>query len=147
MNIQDFLSPADCTVDVQAADKTSLLKDLSLRAASALKLNADLILGEILKRELLGSTGMGDGAAIPHARIEGLTHPYGILVRLRKPIAFEAIDDQPVDILAFLLLPTAPEAQQLNTLACIARKFRANDGLRDLRNAPDGAALYGTVVA
>ena len=90
---------------------------------------------------------MGDGAAIPHARIEGLTHPYGILVRLRKPIAFEAIDDQPVDILAFLLLPTAPEAQQLNTLACIARKFRANDGLRNLRNAPDSAALYGTVVA
>jgi PTS system nitrogen regulatory IIA component len=146
MDIQNFLSPADCILDVQATDKTPLLKELSLKAASALKLDAELILSEILKRESLGSTGMGDGTAIPHARIEGLTRPYGILVHLRRPIAFEAIDDQPVDILFFLLLPTVPEAQQLNTLACIARKFRANDTRDKLRNAPDSAALYRAVV-
>lgn len=147
MDIQDFLSPSDCIVDVQASDKTPLLKELSLKAASALKLDAELILSEILKRESLGSTGMGDGTAIPHARIEGLTRRYGILVRLRKPIAFEAIDEQPVSILFFLLLPTVPEAQQLNALACVARKFRADDTLRKLRDAPDSAALYRAIAA
>jgi PTS system nitrogen regulatory IIA component len=147
VDIKDFLSPDDCMVDVPATDKTPLLKALSLRAASALKLDAEMILTEILKRESLGSTGMGDGTAIPHARIDGLSRCYGILVRLKKPIAFEAIDEQPVNIVFFLLLPTVPEAQQLNTLACVARKFRAADTLRNLRNAPDGAALYRAIVA
>lgn len=147
MDIQDFLSPDDCIVDLQATDKTQLLKELSLKAALALKLDAEAIFSEILKRESLGSTGMGDGTAIPHARIEGLRRRYGILVRLRKPIAFEAIDEQPVGILFFLLLPTVPEAQQLNALACVARKFRAEDTLQNLRNAPDNVALFRAIVA
>lgn len=82
---------------------------------------------------------------MPHARIQGLVKPYGIFARLGKPIEFDAIDGQPVDIVFFLLLPAAAEAEQLNTLACVARKMRDGDALREIRAAVDGTALYQTI--
>jgi PTS system nitrogen regulatory IIA component len=89
-----------------------LLKELADRAASSLSLPADRILSELLKRETLGSTGTGGGIAIPHARIPGLDKPFGILVRLRQPIDFNAIDSQPVDLLFLLLLPVTSDKEQ-----------------------------------
>jgi PTS system nitrogen regulatory IIA component len=146
MDIKDFLSPADVMVDVQTSDKAWLLKDLSTRAASALKLKADAIADEILKREALGSTGIGGGVAIPHARVSGLKTPFGILVRLRKPIEFDAIDSQPVDFVFFLLLPAARENEQFNALACVARKLRDAQVLRGVRGAADRDSLYRSIV-
>jgi PTS system nitrogen regulatory IIA component len=146
MDIKDFLLPANVMADVQISDKSRLLRDLSIQAASALRFAPDVIAGAILKREALGSTGIGDRVAIPHARIQGLEKPYGIFARLRKPIEFDSIDDQPVDIVFLLLLPAAAEAEQLNTLACVARKLRDGDALREIRAAVDGAALYETIV-
>src|SRR5882762_622855 len=104
MRISEFLSQSNAIVDVGAHDKSSLLTELCHRAASALKLNADRISADILKREELGSTGVGGGVAIPHARIPELKVPFGILARLQEAIDFNAIDGQPVDIVFLLLL-------------------------------------------
>ncbi len=145
MDIKDFLSPASVAADLQVSDKTRLLKQLSGQAAAALELDPEAIAGEILKREALGSTGIGNGVAIPHARIPGLARPYGVFVRLKAPIAFEAIDDQPVDLVFLLLLPATDE--QLNALACVARKLRDEDALRNAREAAGDAELYRVIAA
>lgn len=86
----------------------SVLRPKRLRAAASLKLDPKLIAGKILKREELGSTGVGGGIAIPHARIHGVKRPFGLLDRMRKPIEFDAIDGEPVDIVFLLLLPAMP---------------------------------------
>lgn len=147
MNIKDFLAPADALADFQAADKPRLLKALAARAASTLKLDTDAIADAILKREALGSTGMGGGVAIPHARIDGLQEPYGILARLQEPMEFEAVDGQPVDIVFLLLLPGGPDPGQLNALASVARKLRDTETLARIRCAPGSGALHTAMVA
>ena len=144
MNIADFLSPTDTMVERRTLDKVQLLKELAIRAAANCQLAAGLVADAILKREDLGSTGMGGGIAIPHARFPELTRPSGVLVRLKKPIDFDAVDGRPVDIV-FLLV--APDSGQLNALACIARGLRDPDVASDLRQAKDGAALYRAIVA
>jgi PTS system nitrogen regulatory IIA component len=142
MDIGDFLSPNDAIPDIRARDKTLLLKELCARAAAALKLDAGSIAGEIFKREELGSTGVGSGVAIPHARVQGLKTPFGILARLQRPMDFNAIDGKPVDIVFLLLLPAAPAGEQLNALASVARRLRDPDAVRALRGASNRAALH-----
>jgi PTS system nitrogen regulatory IIA component len=147
MDIRDFLSPSEAIVDVRSADKKRLLKELCTRAAATLELDAERVSDEILKREELGSTGVGGGVAIPHARIQGLKEPHGILARLRQPIDFDAIDGQPVDIIFLLLLSAAPAGEQLNALAAVARRLRDLDAVRELRRAADGISLYRAMTA
>ena len=147
MNIDDFLASADALVEPRALDKVQLLRELSARAAARLQLDPGAVADAILKRENLGSTGMGSGVAIPHARFRGLKKSYGTLVRLRKPIDFDAVDGRPVDIVFLLIAPVAPESDQLNALACIARKLRDPEVVADLRQAKDGTAIYETVSA
>jgi PTS system nitrogen regulatory IIA component len=142
MDIKDFLSPAYAIVDVRASDKTALLRELAGRAAGELAMAANRISAELLKREKLGSTGTGGGVAIPHARMPEVKKPFGMLVRLRQAIEFDAIDGQPVDIVFLLLLPATSAGGQLNALASVARKLRDPVALLGLRNAPDGNALY-----
>jgi PTS system nitrogen regulatory IIA component len=146
MDIKSFLSPVDVMVDVRAPDKTGLLKQLSARAAAALKLDTERISSEILKREELGSTGVGGGVAIPHTRVQGLKRPFGVLARLRKSIDFDAIDDKPVDLVFLLLLPAAPTGEQINALAAVARRLRDANAVRDLRRAADSASLHRAMV-
>jgi PTS system nitrogen regulatory IIA component len=147
MQIADFLSPDDTLCNVRAADKDRLLRELTGRAASALRLDAAALADAIAQRERLGSTGMGDGIAIPHARIAGLSKPFGLLARLRRAIDFAAIDGQPVDIVFLLLLPSAARGEQLTALASVARRLRDAQVTADLRDAADGAALYRAIVA
>ena len=97
-------------------------------------------------REELGSTGMGRGVAIPHARLSVVTKPLGILARLKEPIDFEAIDGNPVDLVFVLLLPEDTRGEQLNALASVSRRLRAPETLRKLRQAKDAAALYRGMV-
>jgi PTS system nitrogen regulatory IIA component len=145
MEIKDFLDPSHVMIDVRASDKARLLRALAGRAAAALNLSADLVANVLSKREELGSTGTGGGVAIPHARLDGVTKPFGMLVRLAKAIDFDAIDDQPVDIVFVLLLPAKSQGDQLNALACAARVLRDPDALRNLRRADDEAGLYRAV--
>ena len=147
MDIKAFLSQNDAFLDVRASDKTGLLNELCARAGKALNRNPEPIATEILRREELGSTGLGGGIAIPHARIAELSAPFGVIARLRRPIDFDAIDGQPVDIVFLLLLPMTPAGEQLNALAAVARKLRDADIVRALRAAQDSSTLYVAVTA
>ena len=147
MKVSDFLSSADVTIDAASADKQKLLEELARRAAAIVDLAPDLILAELQKREELGSTGMGGGVAIPHARFHQLSKPFGMLVRLKKPIEFDAVDGKPVDTIALLLLPDAREGERLGALACIARKLRDPVVMAALRRARDGAEIYRSLTA
>jgi nitrogen PTS system EIIA component len=147
MKVSDFLSSADVITDVAFADKQKLLEDLARRAATIVDVQPALILSELVKREQLGSTGMGGGVAIPHARFHQVSKPFAMLVRLKRPIAFDAVDDQPVDTIVLLLLPDAPNGERLGALACIARKLRDPAIMAALRRARDGAEIYRTLAA
>ena len=147
MKIKDFLLASNVAIEVRASDKASLLQELAARAASALGLSAKVVANEIEKRDELGSTGIGDGVSIPHARFREIEKPFGLLVRLKQPIEFDAIDGQPVDIVFLIVLPAASQLDQLNCLAAVARKLRDREVLRKLREAADAAALYIVVTA
>jgi len=99
------------------------------------------------KGEELGSTGMGGGVAIPHARFHHLHKPFGMLVPLKKPIDFDAVDGKPVDTIALLLLPDARDGERLGALACFARKLRDPSVITALRRARDGAEIYRSLTA
>jgi len=142
MDIKEFLSPSDALVDIRVPDKAHLLQELAHRAAETLNLPADRIFSELRKREELGSTVIGGGIAIPHARLSSLNKPSGILVRLRQAIEFDAIDGRPVDLLFLLLLPLTSDKEQLSTLASVARVLRNSKAVSDLRRASDGASLF-----
>ena len=147
MDISDFLSPSDASIDVAAADKKKLLSEMAREAGKILGMPSEQILTELVKREELGSTGMGGGVAIPHARFAQANRPFGMLARLRRPIAFDAVDGKPVDIVFLLLLPESPVGDQLGALACIARKLRNAEVATALRSARDGAEMYRALTA
>jgi nitrogen PTS system EIIA component len=143
MKISDFLSADNVTIDVAAADKKKLLAELARKAGAIVDVIADRVLAELVKREELGSTGMGGGVAIPHARFYQVTKPFGMLVRLRRPLDFDAVDGEPVDLVFLLLLPEAAAAgDQLGALASIARKLRNTKIAAALRQARDSAEAY-----
>ena len=142
MKISDFLSPANVMLDVRASDKSRLLHQLSTLAAAEVGLDAADVSKQIAKREELGSTGVGNGVALPHARLKGLKSPFGLLARLHHGIDFEAIDDQPVDIVFLLLLPDTPNEAQLYALACAARALRAPEVLERVRGATNRETLF-----
>jgi len=145
MQIKEFLSPDDVLVDVRAADKDALLRDLSQRAAMLACIDPAIVAIAIEKREQLGSTGMGGGIAIPHARLPGVPKPVGVLARLRRPIDFAAIDAKPVDLVFLLLLPPTSHGEQLTALAAVARKLRDVTTATSLRNAADEAEIYRAI--
>lgn len=145
MEIEDFLSPSEVMLDVRAPDKVRLLRELARHAADKLGVASDAVTAALLKREELGSTGTGGGIAIPHARLDGVKKPFGMLVRLARAIDFDAIDGRPVDIVCLLLLPTHAQGEQLNALACAARALRDPETVREVRRAGDGVALHDAV--
>jgi nitrogen PTS system EIIA component len=147
MNITEFLSPADVTIDVAAADKNKLLLVLARKAGPSLDLLPEQVFAELQKREELGSTGVGGGVALPHARFRQVGKPTGMLFRLRKAIDFDAVDAQPVDIVFLLLLPEGDKGEHLGALASIARKLRKPEVAAALREAPDSAQIYRTLAA
>lgn len=142
MEIKDFLAPAGATIDVRAPDKTRLLRDLARRASAALGLPADGIAEALLKREEIGSTGMGDGIALPHARLAEIEKPFGLLVSLRQAIDFDAVDGKPVNIVFLVLAPARSQGEHLNALACASRALRNADVLSRMRAAASDAELY-----
>lgn len=142
MKISDFLTPTDALIDMRVSQKQQLLQALSRKAAASLGVQADYVASELLKREDLGSTGMGSGVAIPHARLPMVKRPHGIIARLKPPLDFDAIDGQPVDLVFMLLLPAPPEADQLTALALVARTLKAPGTLVRLRQAKTASDLY-----
>jgi PTS system nitrogen regulatory IIA component len=146
MKISDLLSPVDVLIDVRASRKGPLLQELAAQAAASLGLPADQVTSYLMKREELGSTGIGQGIAIPHARLPDLKRPYGLLAKLKQGIEFDAIDGQAVDVLFVLLLPAAVENEALAALALVARTLRSPDTRARLRAAKNPAELYAAIV-
>jgi PTS system nitrogen regulatory IIA component len=140
MKIADLLT-LDCVVlDLKVSDKRALLANMSGRAASSLGLEPIATLNALLAREELGSTGMGEGLAVPHARLDQVRKPFGVFARLHRGIDFASVDELPVDLVFLLLLPAAEQGQQLNALACVARRLRepaTASALRDARTAQE----------
>ena len=145
MKITDLLSPKDVPIDVRGSIKEQLLQEFTARAADSLRLRVDQVAPYLLKREELGSTGIGKGVAIPHARLPDLQRPFGLLAKLKAPVEFDAIDGQAVDIVFVLLLPAAAENGQIGPLALVARTLRPPDNLARLRAAKTAAELYSAV--
>jgi nitrogen PTS system EIIA component len=145
MKIPDLLSPADVMIDVRSSDKNGLLRELAAKAASSLELRVEQVAPLLLKREDLGSTGIGRGVAIPHARLPEMQRPFGLLAKLRQPIEFDAIDGQAVDLVFLLLLPAAAENRQLGALALVARTLRPSEGLVELRRAKTISEMYSAI--
>ncbi len=146
MKISDFLVPSQVMIDVKASDKERLLEQLSMEAADVAGLPADEVEREIAKREELGSTGVGNGVALPHARLTSLKAPFALFARLRHGIDFDAIDGEPVDIVVLLLIPESGDSAKGNALACVARALRDAETLKKIRGAPDREALYRAIV-
>jgi PTS system nitrogen regulatory IIA component len=147
MKISDLLSPGDVMIDVSVSDKQKLLRALAGKAGSIAGVPPEHVLAELQRREELGSTGIGGGVALPHARFREVDRPIGALVRLRKGIDFEAVDGGPVDLVFLLLLPEAPAGDQLGALAAIARALRNADVAAALRKAADGPQMYRALIS
>ncbi|MDQ0470960.1 PTS sugar transporter subunit IIA [Labrys wisconsinensis] len=147
MQIADFLAPASVHAAVRAADKTALLRILAGQAAGLVAIGEADILAALTARESLGSTGMGGGFALPHARLPGVARPTGVFAQLRTPIDFEAIDGKPVDLVFLLLLPTGQQTEQLQALACAARRLRGPELAARLRRLAAPAELFTALTA
>lgn len=141
MPIGDLIGPDRVVVGLRVADKTQLLQDLARRAGTALGLDRREIFDALQARENLGSTGLGKGFALPHARIETLREPFTMFARLARPIDFASIDERPVDLVILLLSP-ANGNQHLATLAALSRPLRNDDFVRRVRQTQDAAALH-----
>lgn len=143
MELSDLLS-ADAVIEkLNVASKKQALQELARRAASVTGLDERAIFDTLLERERLGTTGVGNGIAIPHGKMAGLTQPRGVFARLVKPIDFDSIDDQPVDMIFTLLAPVDAGADHLKALARVSRLFRDKGICEKLRGSDQADALYG----
>ena len=145
MNLEDICPIVDTVTDLSIHDKRGVLRDLARRAALTRNVDYDVMFNALLKREELGSTGVGNGVAIPHVRLEQVKKPFGIMARLRHPIDFNAVDGQAVDLVCLVLLSKENDEAQLNALAGVARRLRIPDVLDDLRRAPNRVVLYNVM--
>jgi len=140
VGVSDLLEPRDVFANLRAADKGRALRELARRAAAFANVPEQVIHDALLAREQLGSTGVGAGVAMPHARIAGLNAFHGIFARLAKPIDFDAVDGRPVDLIFLILAPDG--ADSLAALACASRALRDPATAKRLRDAADADALY-----
>ena len=145
MHLSDFISPESILPSLRVKTKKQLLQELASRAARRTGLPERVIFDVLLQRERLGSTGLGQGIAIPHGKIPGLKGIVGIFARLSEPIDFEAVDGEPVDIVFLLLAPEGAGADHLKALARISRLLREGSAVEKLRGSRDAAALYAVL--
>jgi PTS system nitrogen regulatory IIA component len=146
MHLTDFLDFDAIKPALSAGNKRSLLNQLATMAAARLDLPAPSILETISEREKLGSTGFGQGVAIPHGKVEGLKQIYCLFVRLSEPVAYKAIDRKPVDLVFLLLSPSDAGAEHLKALASISRVIRNAATLEKMRGARSRDALAAVLM-
>lgn len=142
MSIRDFLSPQAVVTGLDIVAKKDTLLYIAEHIAECAKLDGHAVFDVLWARERLGTTGVGAGIAIPHGRVAGVQGVCGYFVRLHQPIAFEAIDDKPVDLIFTLLSPEGAGADHLRALATVSRLLREAKLCEALRKAPDSAAMY-----
>ncbi|GLQ35501.1 PTS lactose transporter subunit IIC [Amylibacter marinus] len=142
MDLKDIMSSDAVRNLPQASSKKRLLQTISEQAAAVYNLDASEVLGALSERENLGSTGVGHGVAIPHARFESLDRVYGLFTRLDKPVDFDSIDRQPVDLVFTILAPQNEGAEHLKALALVSRTLRAENICTKLRANNDETTLF-----
>jgi PTS system nitrogen regulatory IIA component len=142
MEMTDLLTPDSVIDGLKVTSKKQALQDLSDRASVLTGLNARDVLETILARERLGTTGVGQGIAIPHGRMDDLDRIYGLFARLNKPIDFDSLDEQPVDLVFMLLAPEGAGADHLKALAKISRLLRNQTICKKLRGSDSSDALF-----
>ena len=135
-------SPDAVLASVKATGKKALLADLASRGAPLLGVEERRLFDRLLERERLGSTGIGGGIAIPHARLASVTQPRGLFARLGHPVDFDAIDDRPVDLVFLLVAPEGAGADHLKALARVSRLLRDRGLVEKLRATEGAEALY-----
>ena len=142
MDIADLLSLEGTVASLKATSKKQGLQELAKRAADICGVRERTIFDVLLERERLGTTGVGNGIAIPHGKLAGLDRLYGVFARLEQPVNFEAIDEQPVDLIFLLLAPEGAGADHLKALARISRLLRDRGVCKKLRGSDDAEAIY-----
>jgi PTS system nitrogen regulatory IIA component len=145
MDLGDLIRPESVIGALKAKSKKQVLQELSGHAAVLTGLPEREIFDTLLQRERLGSTAVGEGVAIPHGKLASLNQITGLFARLSEPIEFEAMDDQPVDLIFLLLAPEGAGADHLKALARISRLLREDKAIDKLRASKDAAALYAVL--
>jgi PTS system nitrogen regulatory IIA component len=145
MELADLIAPEAVFPALKAKSKKQALQELAQRAAKLTGVDGRDILDTLLQRELLGSTGLGRGIAIPHGRVPALQSIVSVFARLEEAIDFEALDDEPVDLIFLLLAPEHAGADHLKALARISRLLREPSSIEKLRTSKDRAAIYSVL--
>lgn len=141
----DLFSAETVIVDVNVSSQKQLFQDIAARLVEAHELTniaSRDIVSAAMERERLGSTGVGNGVALPHARIEGLDKVVAAFVRLSEAMDFDSVDGRPVDLVAFLLAPEDSAGAHLRALARVSRTLRREENRSRLRSAPDALSLF-----
>jgi nitrogen PTS system EIIA component len=142
IRISTRLADAAVLSGLKSGDKDVLMTAVAEIAAQNYGVSADEAQESLVERERLGPTGFGGGTAIPHCKVQGIDAPVGVFARLERPVDYNAIDDEPVDLVFALFSPTNDGASHLKALAEISRMFRDEASRAQLRGAKDAAALY-----
>lgn len=142
MDIADILTPDAVVPALRATSKKQALQDLARRAEALTGIDERAIFDVLMERERLGTTGVGNGIAIPHGKLPNIQRLRGLFARLEKPIDFQSIDDQPVDLIFLLLAPETAGADHLKALARVSRLLRDKTTCEKLRGTTDAEALY-----
>jgi len=142
MNIGDLLEPRAIAPRTGGGSKRQILSVIADVAARNYGLDAMAVLDALLEREAAGSTGVGHGVAVPHARLPGLDRLRGVFLRLEQPTGFEAVDDQPVDLVFALFAPIEADTEHLRALARVSRLLRQGDLRQQLRQARTAEAIH-----
>jgi len=145
MDLSDLVTPEAILPSLKANSKKQVLQAIAEKAAALTGVEERDIFETLVKREKLGSTGVGGGIAIPHGKLTKLNRIFGLFARLPKAIDFEALDETPVDLIFLLLAPENAGADHLKALARIARLFREPGVVGKLRASSDGSALYAVL--
>ena len=145
MLLSDLLAPQAVVPALKVNSKKQALQELAGRAAAACGRDEREVLEVLMQRERFGSTGIGSGIAIPHGKLAKLERLCGAFARLDRPVDFEALDGQPVDLMFLLLAPEGAGADHLKALARIARLLRDPDTTRKLRESRDAESLYAVL--
>ncbi len=138
--------PEAVLASVKASGKKALLAELASRAAGLYALDERRLFDRLVEREALGSTGVGGGIAIPHGRVATIASPCGLFARLAQPVAFDAIDERPVDVVFLLMAPEGAGADHLKALARVSRLLRDRSLVDKLRATESAEALYALLV-
>jgi PTS system nitrogen regulatory IIA component len=142
MDIADLIKRDRVIARLRATSKKQALQELAHRAAEITGQPEKAIFNVLMKRERLGTTGVGNGVAVPHGKLASLDRLYGLFARLAHPIDFESIDDRPVDLIFVLLAPESSGADHLKALARVSRLLRDRTACEKLRATEDEDALY-----